>query len=77
MNYHIDDWRAQQRAQSDSTQSPWEVRQRRRCIILLPWLRGRLHATNTLPYSTSFREYIQSCFPPFITADKRWNDAGQ
>ena len=54
MNYHIDDWRAQQRAQSDRTQSPWEVRQRRRCIILLPWLRGRLHATNTLPYSTVF-----------------------
>ena len=54
MNYHIDDWRAQQRAQSDHTQSPWEVRQRRRCIILQPWLRGRLHATNTLPHTTVF-----------------------
>ena len=54
MNYHIDDWRAQQRTQSDRTQSPWEVRQRRRCIILQPWLRGRPHATNTLPHTTVF-----------------------
>ena len=54
MNYHIDDWRSQQRAQSDRTQSPREVRQRRRCIILPPWLCGRLHAPNTLPHATVF-----------------------
>ena len=40
-----------------------------------PWLRGRLHATNTLPCTTVFVSTHN--FPPFTTADKCWNDANR
>ena len=79
MNYHnIDDWRAQTRDNNAPRVTADNLLASETTTIyptaLAAWTAPRHKYTAA---HDSFREYAQSCFPPYIMAAKHWNAAGQ
>jgi len=64
MIYHIDDWRAKQRAQSDRRQSPWEWDNDDEAYptAMAAWTAPRHKYTAAYD---CICEYAKPCFPPF------------
>ena len=76
MNYHIDDWRANNapKVTADNLLGRCDTDDDAYPTAMAAWTAPRNKYTAAYD---CIREYPPSCFPPSTTADKRWHDAGQ